>query len=168
MVQLPEIEPQVPRVTPTTPDLPLIATQAQGTNEALSLCTQLVFPENPQDSSYLTDISCSWESLQSQPPRQSLVSLIKADSQSGFQSCSTTRQWEKPRSEVPETPAGPPWCRAGLWTSATHLAGSAPSLGSLPVPCSWLRPGFLTRRVASSSLPLYELTSWTLACFCLY
>lgn len=113
--------PEFRGVTPTVPNLPLTATQR--TNEGLSLCIQFIFSENPQDSSYLTDVSRSWESLQSQPSRQSLINLIKADSQSGFRSCSTTRHREKPPREALKNTLRVtlvPWLAYGL------------------LPCTWL------------------------------
>ena len=149
-VQRPETQPRVQRGYTTRPQpASHCNTEAQKVNEDLSLCIQSLFSENPQDSSYLTDISRSWESLQSQPSRQSLKSLIKADSQSGFQSCSTTRQWKKPPREALKNTlkvTRVPWLACGL------------------LPCTWLvglhhAPGFLTKRVISSFLPLPELIS---------
>lgn len=100
--------------------------------EALSLCIQFIFSAKPQDPPHGTHTSGSWESLQSWPSRPSLTSLMKADSQSGFQSCSTTRQQQKPPTEVLQAPSGPPWCHGwpanpchphggwGLWHHAPH------------------------------------------------
>lgn len=92
---------------------------------------------------------CSWESLQSQPSSQSLIRLIKADSQSGFQSRSPTGSGGNHLQKSRKHAQGQAGATGWPGTSAIHLAGGASAVF-----------GFCTKLLAHAWLPDQATHFW--------